>query len=88
MIPDEHPEIWLQPWCANCENTALDEGRMWAQDCPWDDCECGAKPVRYVIAPQAKAILETWIAESEKAQQVQTAYAPADDLETCQDIAT
>jgi hypothetical protein len=46
-----HDVIWLQPWCAGCEQHCTPgEGRMWCQDNVWGECEeCGNKPVRYVI---------------------------------------
>jgi hypothetical protein len=53
----EHETIWLQPWCGECELRAWDieTGRQWCQDNPWEDCECGAKPVKYVLAEKDKA---------------------------------
>lgn len=48
----EYKEIWLQPWCSECEMVAAKngtDGRLWCQDNPWDDCECGARPVKYVL---------------------------------------
>lgn len=46
-------EIWLQPWCDECERHARypDAGRLWAPDDPWTKCDdCDRKPVRYVLA--------------------------------------
>lgn len=40
-------EIYLGP---ACEADSYGDGRTWAADQPWDDCECGHKPVRYVRA--------------------------------------
>lgn len=53
MANKEYEAIWLQPWCGECEMRAYDieTGRQWCKDNPWEDCECGAKPVKYVIAP-------------------------------------
>jgi hypothetical protein len=49
---EEHKEIWLQPWCANCESTDFsDTGRTWCHDDVYETCECGQEPVRYVFAP-------------------------------------
>ena len=46
----DHKEIWLQPWCDACATMGVD--RQWCQDDVWTACEeCGAKPVRYVLAP-------------------------------------
>jgi hypothetical protein len=52
----EHQTIWLQPWCDNCDRNVVNggEGRMWCQDKVWDDCECGAKPVRYNVDRRQK----------------------------------
>lgn len=45
----EHKEIWLSPQCCDYTLDAPD-GRTWCQD-PVNDCEeCGAQPVRYVLA--------------------------------------
>ena len=44
-----HPEIWLQPWCADCRDP---DGRQWCEDDAWGRCEkCEQLPVRYVLAP-------------------------------------
>lgn len=47
----QHAEIWLQPWCRDCDRT---EDRTWCQDNVWKDepCECGAQAVRYVLAAE------------------------------------
>jgi hypothetical protein len=47
---DQHKTIWLQPWCQACDQT---EDRLWCQDDIWSEgCEeCGAMPVKYVLAP-------------------------------------
>lgn len=37
--------IYLGPACE-----ADGDGRTWAEDDPWPTCECGHKPVRYVLA--------------------------------------
>ncbi len=49
----EHQTIWLQPWCEQCERAAhsVESGRTWCQDPVYDQCDCGAMPVKYVIAP-------------------------------------
>lgn len=46
---EPHKIIWLQPSCEDCAG----KDRMWCQDNVWDDrCEeCGAQPVKYVLAP-------------------------------------
>jgi hypothetical protein len=43
----KYPVIWLQPPCESC-----DEDRLWCQDNVWPEgCdECGAMPVKYVLA--------------------------------------
>jgi hypothetical protein len=50
MKYQEHKEIWLQPWCAKCDDR---EDRQWCQDNVWEDgCDgCERKPVRYILAP-------------------------------------
>jgi hypothetical protein len=52
----QHETIWLQPWCDNCDRNVCNggDGRMWCQDNVWDPCECGAKPVRYIIDGRSK----------------------------------
>lgn len=54
MSSKEHPIIWLQPKCADC-----DEDRTWCQDNVWGrGCEeCGAMPVKYVLAPDQPELL-------------------------------
>jgi hypothetical protein len=49
----DHQIIWLQPWCEECEKHvhSIESGRTWCKDNPYDPCECGAMPVKYVIAP-------------------------------------
>lgn len=44
-------EIWLQPWCDECDRRAhdIESGRTWCQDPVYDACECGARPLRYVL---------------------------------------
>jgi hypothetical protein len=57
MSEKEHKEIWLQPWCGECQlkSWESDGGRQWCEDNPWDDCEeCGAKPIKYVLDVSAK----------------------------------
>ncbi len=49
-------EIYLQPWCADCERASVksgsDVGRCWAEDDPWTKCdECDRPAVRYVLSP-------------------------------------
>lgn len=49
----DHSVIYLAPECDDCG-----EGRSWAEDCPWDACECDGsphKPVKYVLAPALMA---------------------------------
>ena len=41
--------IYLGPAC-EADSGSYGDGRTWAEDQPWDDCECGHKPVRYVRA--------------------------------------
>lgn len=36
--------IYLGPAC----EAETSEGRTWAEDNPWPDCECGHRPVQYV----------------------------------------
>ena len=59
---DDPKEIWLQPWCDECERTGIhdsvgpSEGRQWCQDDVWGKCDaidCDQKSVRYVL-PRAK----------------------------------
>lgn len=47
----DHKEIWLSPWCIEC-NKGCPEERTWCQDSVvYDPCEeCGNKPIRYVRA--------------------------------------
>lgn len=37
--------IYLGPAC----EAETSEGRTWAEDNPWADCECGHRPVEYVL---------------------------------------
>lgn len=37
--------IYLGPAC----EADTSEGRTWAEDSPWSDCECGHRPVQYVL---------------------------------------
>ncbi|WP_447775186.1 hypothetical protein [Pseudomonas chlororaphis] len=37
--------IYLGPAC----EAETDDGRTWAEDWPWPDCECGHQPVQYVL---------------------------------------
>ena len=37
--------IYLGPAC----EAETSEGRTWAEDDPWADCECGHRPVQYVL---------------------------------------
>jgi len=52
----EHPVIWLQPWCDDCEKSHYrGEGRMWCEDSVFETCEeCGREPVKYVLAEHVK----------------------------------
>lgn len=46
----QHQVIWLEPTCDGCEK--YNSERLWCQDDVLDDCsECGARPVKYVLAP-------------------------------------
>jgi hypothetical protein len=49
----EHPVIWLQPWCDVCAEVEYrGEGRMWCQDDAWGKCDdCDRKSVKYVLCP-------------------------------------
>ena len=57
---EEHQEIWLQPYCADCErNDDSDTGRTWCQDQVYETCAgCGREPVRYVLARALRAYAE------------------------------
>lgn len=59
----DHPIIWLQPGCEGCEN----QDRMWCQDNVWPEgCEeCGAMPVKYVLAPDQLKKHEPEVEEDE-----------------------
>jgi formate dehydrogenase maturation protein FdhE len=47
----DHQTIWLQPWCEDCDNNSYDD-RQWSENDNWGQCpDCGAMPVKYVIAP-------------------------------------
>ena len=49
----EHKEIWLQPWCFECNACGGD--RNWCQDNVWEEgCDCGEKAVKYVLAEEKK----------------------------------
>jgi hypothetical protein len=37
--------IYLGPAC----EAGAGDGRTWAEDNPWPDCECGHRPVQYVL---------------------------------------
>jgi len=37
--------IYLGPAC----EADTGDGRTWAEDNPWPDCECGHRPVQYVL---------------------------------------
>ncbi len=37
--------IYLGPAC----EVGTGDGRTWAEDNPWPDCECGHRPVQYVL---------------------------------------
>lgn len=37
--------IYLGPAC----EVGAGDGRTWAEDNPWPDCECGHRPVQYVL---------------------------------------
>lgn len=51
MVADNYQdpkEIYLQPWCARCEET--DGEQLWCEDDPWGCCEiCGKPSVKYVL---------------------------------------
>jgi hypothetical protein len=64
----QHPTtIWLQPWCDKCERSA--EDRTWCRDEVYLQCdECGAMPVKYVLAsdqPQPRLEMEIEFEEYE-----------------------
>lgn len=51
----EHKEIWLQPWCEECEQNCGFDGRQWCQDDVWGKCdECDREPAHYVLAGDPK----------------------------------
>ena len=37
-MPDPK-EIWLQPWCDECERTSGEPGRLWCDEDVWGRCE-------------------------------------------------
>ncbi len=46
---EQYPVIWLEPCCDKCE---YDGDRRWSRDeAFFDPCDCGAMPVKYVLAP-------------------------------------
>lgn len=47
----EHEEIYLAPICHRQDP----DGRSWATDTPWDECDCEHGPVRFVRADIAQA---------------------------------
>jgi hypothetical protein len=53
----EHETIWLQPWCDKCDRSPGD-GRVWSADDEWGPCECGAMPVKYMLAPPNFSVRE------------------------------
>lgn len=64
----DYKTIWLQPWCDGCETHAwgASGGRQWCQDDVWEDCsECGAKSVKYIIAPNQDSPQDTTSPEAE-----------------------
>jgi hypothetical protein len=50
----EHPVIYLQPWCDKCERASGNgDGRMWFQNDAWGKCDdCDRKFVKYILAPE------------------------------------
>jgi hypothetical protein len=64
---DEHKEIWLEPQCDECRG----HERSWCYDNVWGECdECGAKPVKYVIAATIDTQADTGAAQHKQDQQV------------------
>ena len=50
-ITDSPEHIWLEPKCAECNDT----GRLWCEEDVWERCgDCGAVSVRYIRADLAK----------------------------------
>jgi hypothetical protein len=46
MPTENNPKvIYLVPAC----EASTGDGRTWAEDNPWPDCECGHRPVQYVL---------------------------------------
>jgi hypothetical protein len=45
-------EIWLQPWCSDCEEDYLSGlgDRFWSEENCGDCEECGAKPTKYILS--------------------------------------
>ena len=57
-LSDDPEVIFLAPECIEAPN----EGRTWAEDCPWDDCDCSKehphKPIKYIRADRLSASTE------------------------------
>lgn len=49
-------DIWLQPWCKNCESFRhFDDGRQWCEHDVWVKCdECGAPSIKYRLAARRR----------------------------------
>ena len=51
----EHVIIWLEPWCDDCaRRDRSDTGRTWCCDPVYEPCECGAQPVKYILAAEVE----------------------------------
>lgn len=67
--------IYLGPAC----EAQTGDGRTWAEDNPWPDCECGHRPVQYVLGETFARV----VAERDGLQlSLTTADQTIDDLQT------
>lgn len=67
--------IYLGPAC----EADTSEGRTWAEDNPWPDCECGHRPVEYVLGETFERV----VAERDGLQlSLTTADQTIDDLQS------
>ena len=67
--------IYLGPAC----EAQTGDGRTWAEDNPWPDCECGHRPVQYVLGETFDRV----VAERDGLQlSLTTADQTIDDLQT------
>jgi hypothetical protein len=70
--------IYLGPAC----EVGTGDGRTWAEDNPWPDCECGHRPVQYVLGETFDRV----VAERDGLQlSLTTADQTIDDLQTAID---